>query len=330
MLATPLNDQVNRLPSPESLKNKILLKGAVNHTDAVEALGDKKPIVAEKVNKKLSDLIYLKTTSYKGPDKGEAYEMSSFDEDKIAKLKRDEVIYYNHKQLSRVFPKGVRFNSENYDAFPAFSTGCQLVALNYQTYDKHLRANVAKFIDNGRCGYMLKPPRLLPADAQKVWAEDPNFVNSVSVTVHSARFLPKPAQMKDDDSAKGKKKKSGFGFIKVIMDHSDAGLADPEISVMVIGEKEDNAKDTTRTIPDNGLTPTWKQPLKKFKITASYNAVMLFTVYSKQAMGHERLAQCGIPVNCIRAGYRVLQLYHPTTNKPISMCTLLCQFAINK
>lgn len=35
------------------------------------------------------------------------------------------------------------------------------VALNFQTPDDHLQVYISRFLDNGGCGYLLKPPCLL-------------------------------------------------------------------------------------------------------------------------------------------------------------------------
>ena len=40
--------------------------------------------------------------------------------------------------------------------------GAQLVSLNYQTPDKPMHLNAGRFLDNGACGYVLKPPCLRP------------------------------------------------------------------------------------------------------------------------------------------------------------------------
>lgn len=57
----------------------------------------------------------------------------------------------------RVYPSGLRINSENFSPQPLFNCGCQMVALNYQTADPHLWLNSAFFRQNGSCGYRLKP-----------------------------------------------------------------------------------------------------------------------------------------------------------------------------
>ena len=91
----------------------------------------------------------------------------------------------NKRQLSRIYPNGKRVDSSNYDPQPLWNVGVQLVALNYQTpgfhsshvlriqrnpfafccsyslvpayLDKPMWLNSGRFMDNGRCGFVLKP-----------------------------------------------------------------------------------------------------------------------------------------------------------------------------
>ena len=67
-------------------------------------------------------------------------------------------------QLVRIYPAGSRVDSSNYDPRPHWACGAQMVALNFQTLDRGLQFNLAKFDDNGRTGYLLKPPFLRHAD----------------------------------------------------------------------------------------------------------------------------------------------------------------------
>ena len=54
------------------------------------------------------------------------------------------------QQLSRVYPKGSRVDSSNYDPQPMWNAGSQMVALNFQTADKPMQLNEGKFLQNGR------------------------------------------------------------------------------------------------------------------------------------------------------------------------------------
>jgi hypothetical protein len=45
-----------------------------------------------------------------------------------------EFMNFTSKQLVRIYPAGTRVNSSNYDPIPYWSVGCQVVALNFQTF----------------------------------------------------------------------------------------------------------------------------------------------------------------------------------------------------
>lgn len=51
----------------------------------------------------------------------------------IVKQKPVELLKYNLKGLTRVYPKGQRVDSSNYDPFRLWLCGSQMVALNFQT-----------------------------------------------------------------------------------------------------------------------------------------------------------------------------------------------------
>jgi len=52
---------------------------------------------------------------------------------RIMKENKADWIKHNFNHITRVYPKGFRLNSTNYDPLPYWSTGSQLVALNWQT-----------------------------------------------------------------------------------------------------------------------------------------------------------------------------------------------------
>jgi hypothetical protein len=49
---------------------------------------------------------------------------------------------------------GKRVNSSNLDPIPYWQGGCQMVALNYQNFDKSMRINQGFFFQNGNSGYV--------------------------------------------------------------------------------------------------------------------------------------------------------------------------------
>jgi len=90
---------------------------------------------------------------------GRCFHVSSLSETKAEKLVTDcpNMIQLTNRQMIRIYPKGSRTDSSNYNPIPFWNTGCQLVALNYQTRDINKFVNSAKFMANGNCGYVLKP-----------------------------------------------------------------------------------------------------------------------------------------------------------------------------
>lgn len=61
-------------------------------------------------------------------------EIRSFVENKVpGKSRTKDFLLYNRKALSRIYPKGQRVESSNYDPYPLWASGCQMVALNFQT-----------------------------------------------------------------------------------------------------------------------------------------------------------------------------------------------------
>ncbi|NXC99070.1 PLCG1 phosphodiesterase, partial [Certhia familiaris] len=89
-----------------------------------------------------------------GTDKACYRDMSSFPETKAEKYanrsKGKKFLQYNRRQLSRIYPKGQRLDSSNYDPLPMWICGSQLVALNFQTPDKPMQLNQALFMLGGR------------------------------------------------------------------------------------------------------------------------------------------------------------------------------------
>lgn len=154
-------------------------------------------------------------------------EMSSFPETKAEKLMCQQenrfFLRYHQVQFSRVYPKGQRIDSSNYNPMPMWNSGCQMVALNYQTGDKPMQLNVAKFRENGNCGYLLKPEFMFHEDYSPYDKSTLVGIDTLKITLHiiGARHLNKAGR----------------------------GTASPFVQVEVIGADYDSGtKLTTKTI----------------------------------------------------------------------------------
>ncbi|KAM6578242.1 hypothetical protein CsatB_030079 [Cannabis sativa] len=72
-----------------------------------------------------------------------------------------DIVRFTQRNFLRVYPKGTRFDSSNYNPMLAWMHGAQMVAFNMQGYGKHLWVMQGMFNSNGGCGYVKKPDFLL-------------------------------------------------------------------------------------------------------------------------------------------------------------------------
>ena len=160
---------------------------------------------AWRIAKEMSNLIvYCRSVAFntdKIKTKGFVFqEMSSFPETKAEKLicqqENGFFLKYHQVQFSRVYPKGQRIDSSNYNPISMWNSGCQMVALNYQTGDKPMQLNQAKFRHNGNSGYVLKPDYMFrddfsPYDKNTLYDVNPL---RISLRIIGARHLIKPGR----------------------------------------------------------------------------------------------------------------------------------------
>ncbi|XP_073306501.1 phosphoinositide phospholipase C 6-like isoform X3 [Primulina huaijiensis] len=72
-----------------------------------------------------------------------------------------DVVRFSQKNILRVFPKGTRVTSSNFDPTIGWMHGAQMIAFNMQGYGKSLWTMHGMFRSNGGCGYVKKPDILM-------------------------------------------------------------------------------------------------------------------------------------------------------------------------
>eukprot|EP01018_Ginkgo_biloba_P000727 Gb_02010 [translate_table: standard] len=82
--------------------------------------------------------------------------------EKVASSHPTDVIKFTRKNFLRIYPKGIRVDSSNYNPLIAWMHGAQMVAFNMQGYGRQLWLVHGFFRANGGCGYVKKPEFLLP------------------------------------------------------------------------------------------------------------------------------------------------------------------------
>ena len=137
---------------------------------------------------------------------------------------------------------GIRIDSSNYDPTPAWAAGNQLVAMNWQTNDLAYEINIGRFMENGNCGYVLKPEYMLNDKAVR----SPGV--KLTVRIISGQQLPKPGGAEVGE------------------------VVDPFVAIHINGVPIDTAHYQTKTSIDNGFNPVWNEVL-------IVDCIILYTSY---------------------------------------------------
>nr|XP_027200058.1 1-phosphatidylinositol 4,5-bisphosphate phosphodiesterase gamma-2-like [Dermatophagoides pteronyssinus] len=262
----------------------------------------------------LSDLIiYCRSVPFVPERIGNYTEMSSLSETKIEKWLTPNMcktlLAYNKNQFTRVYPKGSRIDSSNYDPIKLWNCSIQLAALNYQTPDRSMQLNQAKFqLMNGGCGYILRPEFMFQSTFTPY---DPNCLSKlsvdtwiISVRIICARHLTK--------------KSRGRG----------GGVISPLIEVEIIGTDYDSAKCKTITINDNGLNPYWNQSFV-FSVRCPQLSFIRFIVCDEDVFGEPtQIGHNTYPLMAIRQGYRCVRIKNEYSEE-LEMAAILVHIKID-
>ncbi|XP_008436296.1 1-phosphatidylinositol 4,5-bisphosphate phosphodiesterase delta-3-A [Poecilia reticulata] len=315
LLLKPLSGlKSSSLPSPEDLKGKILVKGkkekvveeypsSSSDLDSSEEEGscgkssgkkDKKPGVS-RLSLELSELVvYTRSVPFKSFEhaaKNPSTDMCSFSESEALRLIKDSGMHFvrlNCHQISRIYPSGQRLQSSNYNPQEMWNAGCQIVALNFQTSGEPMDLNQGRFLQNGLCGFVLKPPFM----RQPSTSFNPENVGGgpahrpllLTVRVISAQQLPKPEWDKP------------------------SSIVDPQVWVEIHGVPIDNIKKKTHHVDNNGFNPRWDCTFN-FTIHVPDLALVRFVVEDHDyTSSNDFLGQFTLPFTSLRTGYRHVRL----------------------
>ncbi|XP_034360563.1 1-phosphatidylinositol 4,5-bisphosphate phosphodiesterase delta-3 isoform X2 [Arvicanthis niloticus] len=315
MLVTQALDSQNleELPSPEQLKGRVLVKGkklpAARNEDgrilsdreeedeeeeeaeeALEAAEQRRR--AKQISPELSALaVYCGATRLRtlepSPGPPQPCKVGSLSERKARKFTREagpSFVRHNTQQLTRVYPLGLRMNSANYNPQEMWNSGCQLVALNFQTPGYEMDLNTGRFLINGQCGYVLKPAYLRQLNT----TFDPECPGppktTLTVQVLTAQQLPKLNAEKPNS------------------------IVDPLVRVEIHGVPEDCAHKETDYVLNNGFNPCWEQTLQ-FQLRAPELVLVRFVVEDYDTTSpNDFVGQFTLPLNSLKQGYRHIHL----------------------
>ncbi|NWR96293.1 PLCZ1 phosphodiesterase, partial [Motacilla alba] len=338
LLSAPLGGEVEmaHLPSPEALKNKVLVKNkkvgtleqsmlrmeedytgeAVEVSDSETDSEDedmedmppsrsrssakrkadhrsspspqKKPKVRRrKIALALSDLVvYTKSQKFVSFEYSQqhqqCYENNSIKESharRLAKVSAKEFVSHTTRFITRIYPRGARTSSSNYNPQEFWNLGCQMVALNFQTPGTHMELQDGKFQDNGGCGYVLKPAFL----------RDPNTT-----------FTPRNVGAHSRPMSLSIRLISGYQLPPSPM--SKTNKADPTVQIEIFGVPEDQTRKRSSVVKSNALCPKWNETFC-FNIQVPELAMIRFCVEDEVSLvNKDFLGQYTLPVTCLSTG----------------------------
>ncbi|XP_047270767.1 phosphoinositide phospholipase C 2 isoform X3 [Capsicum annuum] len=290
MLFAP-SECLKELPSPESLKKRVLIstkppkeyllskevkekddlkKDAEQHNvdegeDDEDDEGDSKS--EKSATSEYKRLIAIHAGKGKGglsdwlrvdPNKVRRLSLSEQELERAVDTRGKEIIRFTQQNLLRIYPKGIRVDSSNYDPLVGWMHGAQMVAFNMQGYGRSLWLMHGMFRANGGCGYVKKPDLLLRAGSNnEVFNPTTNF--PVKTTLKVTLYM-------------------GDGWDKDFdQTHFDT-YSPPDFyaKVGVAGVPADEVKNKTKTMDDNWI-PSWDEQFE-FPLTVPELALLRIKV----------------------------------------------------
>ncbi|XP_069618854.1 1-phosphatidylinositol 4,5-bisphosphate phosphodiesterase zeta-1 [Ranitomeya imitator] len=235
----------------------------------------------------LSDLvIYTKSKKFisfqYSRENQKFYEINSLSEQEAQKLVQSsapEFVHHTCRFLTRIYPKGSRTGSSNFYPSEFWNVGCQMVALNFQTPGIAMDLQDGKFLDNGGCGYVLKPEYLLSEESAPQCTTRPLIF---TIKVISGFFLPHGSLSKTNTTS---------------------------LTVMAeIYGGADDGRQKTRAVKNNSLNPFWNQSLT-FSVHLPELALLRVSVEDQYCiLSSEFLGQYTLPLTSMSRGYRIIPL----------------------
>ena len=240
-----------------------------------------------------------------------------------------ELEQHNKRFLMRVYPKGTRVDSSNFNPLQAWRRGVQMAALNWQTYDVNQQVNEAMFAaGSDRLGYVLKPEELRPAKHRPIADTIPEALErkeekskklvKLTIEIIAAHRLPRPATKGSDagmnpyvefevysaeDKARGVAK--GEGGTDTSARDGTSGSGSP-------------LRKRTKIVEGNGLNPIYNQSIT-MTVETKYPSLIFvrWSVWNSPearqfSTNNKELAVFTAKFSSLQQGYRHLPLFSTT------------------
>ncbi|PPQ74485.1 hypothetical protein CVT24_000118 [Panaeolus cyanescens] len=269
------------------------------------------------------------------------FSLSENSANRILKASMTELVKHNHTHLVRIYPKGTRVNSTNFEPHRYWAGGCQVVAINWQTFDLGYMINQAMFRRNGRAGYVLKPDALRCPDKDLISKRTQHFLD---VTIISAQQLQAP---RDSRGAEVISKSIIDPYVEVSLHIPDwthsPFLPDEAKAAGTTYKPSTDASTTTtssartvsvktRVIKNNGFNPVWQEELCLPFDCIGDMKELIFVEFKVRQEGKddeddEPLGIYCAPLGCLQSGFRHLPLHDSQLTQHL-FSTLFVQISV--
>ncbi|TKW36681.1 hypothetical protein SEVIR_2G455600v4 [Setaria viridis] len=221
----------------------------------------------------------------------------SLSEQQLAKLAEDhgtEIVRFTQRNILRIYPKGTRVTSSNYNPFLGWVHGAQMVAFNMQGYGRALWLMHGFYKANGGCGYVKKPDFLMQTEPEVF---DPRERQPVKKTLKVKVYL--------GDGWRMDFKQTHFDQYSPPDFYARVGIA---------GVPADSMMKKTRAIEDNWV-PVWEEEFT-FPLTVPEIALLRVEVHEYDMSEKDDFGgQTVLPVSELRPGIRAVALFDRKGNQ---------------
>ncbi|CAN1259356.1 Phosphoinositide phospholipase C 2 [Linum perenne] len=342
ILFTPDSECLKEFPSPESLKRRIIistkppkeyLKAKVPKEAQEEESENGEETEEDDDDEDDTDEGSTKSQSQKplapeyrrliaihaGKPKGGMTECLKVDPEKVRRLSLSEpqlekaaetygpdIVRFTQRNILRVYPKGTRIDSSNYNPLIGWMHGAQMVAFNMQGFGRSLWLMHGMFKSNGGCGYVKKPDFLLKSGPNNE-VFDPRVKLPVKKTLKVRIYM-------------------GEGWYYDFRHTHFDQYSPPDFytRVGIAGVPADVIMKKTKALEDNWI-PVWNEEFE-FQLTVPELALLRLEVHEYDMSEKDDFGgQTCIPVSEIRSGIRAVPL-HDQEGKKYNNVKLLVHF----
>ncbi|KAH9615829.1 hypothetical protein KSS87_004066 [Heliosperma pusillum] len=202
----------------------------------------------------------------------------------------EAILRFTQKNMLRIYPKGTRINSSNYNPLIAWTYGAQMVAFNMQGYGRSLWLMQGMFRANGGCGYVKKPDFLVKsAPNGKVF--DPKAKLLIKKTLKVTVYM-------------------GEGWYYDFKHTHFDQFSPPDfyVRIGIAGVEGDTVMKKTKTLEDNWI-PAWNEVFE-FPLTVPELALLRIEVHEYDMSEKDDFGgQTCLPVWELKEGIRSVPLY---------------------